>query len=830
MKVNREENLLTVSNKKKDLNEVLDKLASKDSKKVAAFLVEYASLPRELRIGALRLVLNDYVKMAKELVLSDEFMYRLNWYQKFSEYQLVNFWNILVSSNSDKFDEQAETVRFKKTFYLLLLLNADAVGFSDKELEAILRMHTAESTDESFKEFMNESDGAFYDYECNFDGMSYEDFKTVLKKCSTVADIRNIASKYGINVPKRLKKEELVALVLEGLRRQGKANADTEAELKKMSAISLQRYAKVNGVKASTEMKKEDIIEYIMNRIDSSPKAVRKPRILLESLPELDEFEFSKDYLREVNIVDEEDDDNQFELPVAVIAEPEQMAEEPAPAVEEVVEPAPVAEAPIEVVAPVVESSVVEEIVEEPVSFEEVEEDTDIVLDEPETPVNTQYNDELLIAITQLLAEKENKSGVNEEQFNKMIEFYEKRLNHLEEIIVNMQSQQNNAPVVATPAPAQITINLTYPNQETQVVHVTPGDEPKVVVEEVEPQIEKTPVVVEATPVVDKSEVAPVVVDSTFDTLTPTETAMVVDDNMDGLSLKKGTVVVATASKSTKTTKEEKRAAKKQRKEEKRHEKELAKEEKRILKEEKKRIKEEKRAAKLQRKADKKLEKELIKYEKELVKKEKNLAKKQAKLEKKNKIEEANAVKAEKERVKEERVLNKERLKAEKELAKDRRKEAKKQAKLTKKQVKQAKKERKLAKKAKREEKLLAKEMAIAEKEMYQYEKKKEKIEKIRIKNDLAAYNAAKGKAFRKFIGFLILLIILVVVAVFTITTLIDFGYITGSFAEYVNALSTQYFPFLAPNVNGNIRSIVTNTVYDVLDWINKLIGYTPAQ
>ena len=114
MKLKTEENLLVVSNKKRDLNEVLDTLVSKDSKKVAAFLVENASLPRELRIGALRLVLNDYVKLAKELVLSDEFMYRLNWYEKFSEYQLVNFWNVLESSNADKFDASEEAVRDRK--------------------------------------------------------------------------------------------------------------------------------------------------------------------------------------------------------------------------------------------------------------------------------------------------------------------------------------------------------------------------------------------------------------------------------------------------------------------------------------------------------------------------------------------------------------------------------------------------------------------------------------------------------------------------------------------------------------------------------------------
>ena len=348
MKLKMEENILVVSHKVRDLEKVLEKLVSKDSKKVAAYLVENASLPRELRISALRLVLNDYVKMAKELVLSDEFMYRLNWYEKFSEYQLVNFWNILATSNANVFDAEKEAVRFKRTFYLLLIMNADEVGIQDKHIDELMKLKTPESTIESFAEFMSESDGAFYDYEYNFDGMSYEDFKTTLKKCSTVADIRNIAAKYDINVPKRLKKEELVALVMDGLRRQGKVDENTEAQLKKMSAISLQRFAKVNGIKASTEMKKDDIVEFVMNRIDTSSKAVRKPRIQLATLPELEEFKFSKDYLREVAAFDDEDDSP---------------AEAPAP----VVEVAPVVEEPIVEETPVEEP---EEVKEEPTKEE----------------------------------------------------------------------------------------------------------------------------------------------------------------------------------------------------------------------------------------------------------------------------------------------------------------------------------------------------------------------------------------------------------------------------------------------------------------------------
>ena len=834
MKLKREENLLVVSNKEKDLNEVLNSLAAKDSKKVAAFLVENASLPRELRIGALRLVLNDYVKIAKELVLSDEFMYRLNWYQKFPEYQLVNFWNILASSNADKFNEEQEVVRFKKTFYMLLLMNADAVEFTDQDLENLLNLTTPESTLESFKEFMSESDGAFYDYEYNFDGMSYEDFKTVLKKCSTVSDIRNIAAKYGISVPKRLKKEELVSLVLEGLRRQGKATDETEAELKKMSAISLQRYAKVNGVKASTEMKKDDIIDYIMNRIDSTPKAVRKPRIELASLPEITEFVFSKDYLREVNIVDDEEEEVEVQAAVEApaVAEVTPVVEEVAPVVEEtpVVEEVPVVEeTPVIEETPVEEPAVVEipvveeaEPVVEETPLDEVEAETEIVSENTTLVANEQLVDK----IEQLLAEREEREKAEEERYNKMVELYEQRLSQLEEMIVNIQSQQK------TVSTAPITINLTYPTQGTQTVQITPTEaQPEVVVTPLTPVIEETPAPVEEvqTPAV---EVTPVVVDPTFDTLTPSETAVLVEENMEGVSLRKGTVVVAAVTPN-KPTKDEKLAAKRQRKEDKRLEKETAKEEERLRKEELKRIKEEKLAAKQQQKADKKLEKELIKLENELYKQEKKLEKQEKKLEKKNKKEEAAAIKAEKERVKEERILNQERLKAEKQLAKERQKEEKAKVKESKKQAKRAKKEKKVTAKAnkiaKKERRLLERELTILSNDEYKQAKKQAKIEKIRVKNDLAIYRKAKRKAFWATIKFIIFLLILLVAAAFTITTLIDLNIIADPFATMVNDFTTAYIPFMAPET-GAARVAVTNFVIQTIEFINGLFGTGASQ
>ena len=470
-------------------------------------------------------------------------MYRLNWYQKFSEYQLVNFWNTLATKNADKFNEAEEILKYKKTFYLLLLLNAETVGFSDKEFEQLYALKTPDGTVENFQEFMNDTDPAFYDYEYNFDGMSYEDFKTNLKRCATVADIRNIATKYGINVPKRLKKEELVALVVEGLRRQGKYDASTDEKLKKMSAITLQRFAKVNGINASTEMKKADVVDYVMNNIEASTKAVRKPRIELVSIPELTSFQFSKEYLRDVNIVDEEDSVEEVVTETIVDAAPVVEAEpvvEAAPVIveEPVVEETPVVEDTTLVeeepiieeesvleAEPVLEEEIMEQFVEEKQLLEEDEYYEDELIDDEEE-YHSPYNDELLSAIVRLLEERDRRDVVNEvledTRFNSMVKLYEERIAYLEKMISDMRS---------TPIP--INIQVTYPNAPV-AQEVVANVETEILEETPEVEVEAAPETVVSEEVAEEvvEEVSPIVLDSTFDGLSDEEKASVVKAEM----------------------------------------------------------------------------------------------------------------------------------------------------------------------------------------------------------------------------------------------------------------------------------------------------------
>ena len=516
MIVDRENNLLDVADKKLRLDDVINRLSAKKSNAVGEVL-KGINVPRALRINALRAVLNDYTKIAKELDLTDEFMYRLNWYSKFSEVQLTIFWEQLAEKNADRFDVAKETEKLKKTFYLLLLMNGEALGISFQTLKYLIGLPDAKN--ESMADFMAGLDPIFYDFHYHLDGMSYEDVNTVLGKSSTVNDIRRIAEKYGVDVPKRLKKDEFVQLVCDALRRQGKYSEEQEAELDKMSAITLQRFAKVNNIKASTEMKKEDVIDYLMNHLEASPKFHQKQRIDLENLPELEEYKFHTNFLREDLVAEDEDtgaildseivDDSVFNDLLAEEKPEEDLtselefeqAEEPQPEPEPEPQPEPEPE-PQPEPEPEPQPEPEPEPEEEPNYEEELDELEEVSSKE-------ESNAKLLNEIVEILNERDKKDLVadllEDSRYQTVMRMYEDRIAFLENMINEMKNNREPQPCQQPMQPQAIHITVNMPQQETKVEYVAPAqeahqEEPKEEVQpepQPEPEVEPVPVVVE---------------------------------------------------------------------------------------------------------------------------------------------------------------------------------------------------------------------------------------------------------------------------------------------------------------------------------------------
>ena len=84
----------------------------------------------------------------------------------------------------------------------------------------------------------------------------YKKIRPVLYKSSTLVEIRELGSKYGVEVPKRLKKNQLADIIIAELKDRGLHTDAEEAKVRSMSILVLQRYAIDNDIKASTELKK----------------------------------------------------------------------------------------------------------------------------------------------------------------------------------------------------------------------------------------------------------------------------------------------------------------------------------------------------------------------------------------------------------------------------------------------------------------------------------------------------------------------------------------------------------------------------------------------
>lgn len=369
MEINKQENTLVILEKNFNYEEALDTLAKVDSKFWCNLFLEVGiQIPRSINVQALTLALNKKIIEAKNLGLTDELLYRLRSYPYFTEYQLQQFFNVV-------YDDEL-FFSYKRYFGNLILQNYELLSMPEEILLKALNYN--QDNKETFDEFEKNIFNVSYDFNGFFDGEELDSIKEHLVKGSTTNEIRELGQKYGLNIPKRLKKEELQAILLEELEKNGTLTKNLESKIKTSAAISLQRIAKTNGIKISIDLKKDELVYLLLRELEKSNYPTKE--FLYLNLYLGDDFVFNLSYVTNEK---EEVVENTVEETV----------------VEEVIE------------EPVIEQVVVEEpIVEEPKVIEEVKqvEDKIEVLNEDQTPVvsnvNSPINATINIDTNQLIA------------------------------------------------------------------------------------------------------------------------------------------------------------------------------------------------------------------------------------------------------------------------------------------------------------------------------------------------------------------------------------------------------------------------------------------
>lgn len=253
-----------VGKKQLKVEEILKSMIYLPAPKVLEFFSSIGlTVPRELRIFVLRENLREKVAETRKsrLTLADELNYRLSWFTEFTETQLEN---LLIFFN--------DQVVFKKyledlwTDLLGYMVEKQVPNFDLEKLynQALDHVKANKLVLPQIAEYNYGIKDLFYDSFGRIDGVSPNKIRNVLYKSSTLTEIRDLGHKFDVDIPRRLKKNELAEIIVKELKDNGSYTEDLEKQVKSMSVIVMQRFAIDHNIKASTELKKEEVIEYIL--------------------------------------------------------------------------------------------------------------------------------------------------------------------------------------------------------------------------------------------------------------------------------------------------------------------------------------------------------------------------------------------------------------------------------------------------------------------------------------------------------------------------------------------------------------------------------------
>ncbi len=254
---------IVLKNKEYPVSELTQSLAKLEPKKILEFFFSQniTGIARVRRIRLLKGVLFPYVVKTRQKLqsLASELNYRLSWFRIYSEYELEN---LLIYFNSKALNRQ-----YLDELWCLFLNVMKENNVPDSDILKLVKQ-AEKSTYEPAKAIHEFNKGIwplFKDPENVLDGLTPEEFRPVLFNSSTVKEIRELGKKYDVNVPFRLRKKQFIENIVEELKKRNEFDLDVEKEIEAKNVIQLERFCIDRKIPISSELKKEEIIEYILS-------------------------------------------------------------------------------------------------------------------------------------------------------------------------------------------------------------------------------------------------------------------------------------------------------------------------------------------------------------------------------------------------------------------------------------------------------------------------------------------------------------------------------------------------------------------------------------
>ena len=280
MDINFEKETVTLFGKAGKLDTLIRKFTMLSGEQVYHFLVNRGiQFPRRMNCLALMSVLNRRIKFLNSNSLSKDYFTRLKYYSSFTEQQLFNLFCKICNDDNSFY-------AYRYNLFKLLLTNFVAMDFNDGELTYVKNLKKANI--ESFEQYFNYISGAGVEQEGTFDGQDLDVIKENLEFSASNQEVFDIASKYGIEIPQKLKKEDLLGFIVWWMQNDNSYNDQIGEELNQMTLQQLSTFAERTNIPMSANLSKKQAITYlfyILSMSEIETTSIKRIEVPEEYLP-----------------------------------------------------------------------------------------------------------------------------------------------------------------------------------------------------------------------------------------------------------------------------------------------------------------------------------------------------------------------------------------------------------------------------------------------------------------------------------------------------------------------------------------------------------------
>jgi hypothetical protein len=285
MELNYSKNQIILYGKVCKLDTLINKLSSLSGEQVYHFLmVRTTQLPRRFNGMAMISVLNNRIKFLHSNSMPKDVFVKLQYYAGYTEQQLFMLFN--------KIFDETDFQTYRKNLFSLIIDNYQVLNLNDGELMYLKDLN--KQSIGSFPDYFNYITGASLEQDNTFDGQDVTVLKNNMQYSASNQDIFDLAGKYGVPLPQRLKREEYLEFIFDYLKRKGTYSESIQNELNEMNITQISTYARRTGIPMQPNMSKTELITYFFYFLDQC-EITTTSMSEIKSSPEYEPVEFRVD-------------------------------------------------------------------------------------------------------------------------------------------------------------------------------------------------------------------------------------------------------------------------------------------------------------------------------------------------------------------------------------------------------------------------------------------------------------------------------------------------------------------------------------------------------